>query len=335
MTTPLSTSPAGPDAGLPEQVRPAGHGLAEHGAVDAALTGSPVERPGPSLPGWTAVLTALTAGAAMGWLLWRVGALPTGLAGHSLLPAPPARADRRGLWSGALLAASVAAFAVGGITRGRPGSVWLLTRHGAYRGTVRTTGLLWISPLLTRRRIDVSLRHWRSRPIDAVDANGTPLQVSVFLVWRVRDTAKASFAVDDHHLFVREEVEAAVARSVSRHPADDFRGAAPTLRDNERLAEHLTRLVANDLRAIGIEVFSASPVRIDYAPEVAAAMRRSRIAALEAKHRRAVFDDVLATVGETVRGLTERGLAELDTYERTSLVRDLTVALCTAVPDKP
>ncbi|MEV6007205.1 SPFH domain-containing protein [Streptomyces sp. NPDC051976] len=334
MTRPLSASPA-TDAGLPEQAGPAGPGPAEHGAVEASLAGAPAERPGPCLPGWTAVLTALVAGAAMGWLLWRAGALPTRVAGHGLLPLPRARADRRALWSGALVAASVAAFAVGGITRGRPGSVWLLTRHGAYRGTVRTTGLLWISPLLTRRRIDVSLRHWRSRPIDAVDAHGTPLQVSVFLVWRVRDTAKASFGVDDHHLFLREEVEAAVARTVSRHPADDFRGAAPTLRDNERLAEYLTRLVANDLRAIGVEVFSVSPVRIDYAPEVAAAMSRTRIAALEARHRRAVLDDVLATVAETVRGLSERGLAQLDDYERTSLVRDLTVALCTAAPSKP
>ena len=324
MTTPLTAT----EAGL--QARPA-----QQGAAELSLTGSPAERPGPCLPGWIAVLGALAAGAAASWLLWRCGVLPTRAAGHALLPRPPARGDARGLWSGVLLTLALAAFAVGGITRGRPGSVWVLTRHGAYRGTVRRTGLLWIGPLLTRRRIDVSLRHWRSRPIDAVDANGTPLQVSVFLVWRVRDTAKASFAVDDHNLFVREEVEAAVARSVSRHPADDFRGGAPTLRDSERLADHLTKLVSHDLRQIGIEVFSATPVRIDYAPEFAAAMRRSRIAALEAKHRRAVLDDVLATVADTVRGLTERGLAQLDDYERTSLVRDLTVALCTTVPKKP
>jgi hypothetical protein len=332
VTTPSTVSAAG----LPEQTRPGTHST-ETPAAPTAAQPELVERPGHCLPGWTAGLTLFIAALGVCWLLWRAGVLPTGIHGRPLLPAPrggSAGGSAGGLWSGVLLLAAVAAFAVGGLTRGRNGSVWVLTRHGAYRGTVRRTGLLWISPLLTRRRLDVSLRHWRSRPIDAVDANGTPLQISVLLVWRVRDTAKAAFAVDDHNRFLREQVEAAVALAVSRHPADDFRGAAPTLRDSERLGDHLTRLIAADQRPVGIEVFSATPVRLDYAPEVAAAMRRAQIAALDAKHRRAVLDDVLATVAETVRGITERGLVQLDDYERKALVRDLTVALCTTVPKK-
>jgi hypothetical protein len=329
VTTPSTAA----EAGLPVQARAAAYTPDATGPADAVQP-ERVERPGHGLPGWTATLTLLAAAGGAGWLLWRAGALPTRLAGHVLLPPPHGGAGASGLWSGVLLLAALAAFAAGGLTKGRPGSVWVLTRHGSYQGTVRRTGLLWISPLLTRRRIDVSLRHWRSRPIDAVDANGTPLQVSVLLVWRVRDTAKAAFAVDDHNRFLREQVEAAVAMAVSRHPADDFRGATPTLRDSERLADHLTRLIAADQRPVGIEVFSATPVRLDYAPEVAAARRRAQIAALDAKHRRAVLDDVLATVAETVRGITERGLVQLDDYERKALVRDLTVALCTTVPRK-
>lgn len=328
MTTPSTAA----GTGLPEQARPAAYSTDSHPAP--ATVPELVERPGPCLPGWTAGLTLLAAAGGVCWLLWRSGVLPADVAGRPLLPLPPGGGSASGLWSGILLLAAVAAFAAGGLSRGRNGSVWVLTRHGAYRGTVRRTGLLWISPLLTRRRLDVSLRHWRSRPIDAVDANGTPLQVSVLLVWRVRDTAKAAFAVDDHNRFLREQVEAAVALAVSRHPADDFRGTAPTLRDSERLGDHLTRLIAADQRPVGIEVFSATPVRLDYAPEVAAAMRRAQIAALDAKHRRAVLDDVLATVAETVRGITERGLVQLDDYERKALVRDLTVALCTTVPKK-
>ncbi len=56
----------------------------------------------------------------------------------------------------------------------------------------------------------------------------------MLLVWRVRDTARAVYAVDDHACFLREVVEAAVARTAARHPVDDFRGDGPTLRDCER-----------------------------------------------------------------------------------------------------
>ncbi|MBM9436715.1 hypothetical protein JT723_12760 [Streptomyces bryophytorum] len=288
---------------------------------------SPAERPGPCLPGWTAGTALLAAVAAAGWLLWRAGLLPLPPTG-GLLPDPPRDAERgSGLWSGLVLIGAVAALAACGLARGRPGRVWVLTRSGGYRGTVRRTGLLWISPLLRRRRMDVSLRHWRSRPIDAADAYGTPVQITVLLVWRIRETARAAFAVDDCTRLLREEVEAAVARALSRHPLDDFRGDAVTLRDSDRLADELGRMVAAAMQEAGVEVFSVTPVRLDYAPEVAAAMRRARIASLDARQRKAVLDDVLTAVGDTLRGITERGLVELDDYERKSLVRDLTVAL--------
>ncbi|MCZ4121803.1 SPFH domain-containing protein [Streptomyces sp. H39-S7] len=289
-----------------------------------------VERPGRCLPGWTAALTAVVAAAAGGWLLWRTGVLPERLAGRTVLPQAPAPRDLTGLWGAVLLLGALTAFAAGGLTRGRPGNVWVLTRHGAYQGSIRDTGLLWISPLLGRRRMDVSLRHWRSRAIETVDADGTPLHAGVLIVWRVRDTARAAFAIDDHARYLREQVECAVARAVSQLPVDDFRGSGPTLRDSERLGDQLTRLLAADMRPVGVEVFSAQPVRLEYAPEVAGAMRRAQVTALDARHRRAVLDDVLAAVAETVRGLTDRGLVQLDDYERKALVRDLTVAFYTA-----
>lgn len=323
MTTP-STAAA---PGLPEQP---GQDTAKTLEMTRVLPEGPTERPGPCLPGWTAGTALLAAILAAVWILCRAGLLPVPAVGD-LLPAPPADASRgAGLWSGLLVLAAVAAFAARGLARGRAGSVWVLTRHGGYRGTVRRTGLLWISPLLTRRRMDVSLRHWRSRPIDAVDAHGTPLQVTVLLVWRIRETARAAFAVDDCTRLLREEVEAAVARAASRHPADDFSGGTVTLRDCDRLGDDLARLVGGTMREVGVEVFSVTPVRVDYAPDVAPAMRRSRVASLEARQRKAVLDDVLTAVADTLRGITERGLVQLDDYERKSLVRDLTVAMLAA-----
>ncbi|MER8232917.1 SPFH domain-containing protein [Streptomyces sp. NPDC094049] len=275
-----------------------------------------VERPGPALPGWVAVLTGLTALTAAAAALWRARPLP-----HVQLP----------LWQWAALAACavVAVVSFGGLTRGRTGSAWVLSLFGRYRGSVRRTGLTWISPFVLRRRVDVRLRHWRSEPIAVVDAEGSALRVVVLVVWTVRDTARALLAVDDHLDYLREQVEAATARVLSQLPADAFRGETPTLRDTEAVGDALTRMLAAECRPVGIAVFSAQPTRIEYAPEVAAAMRRRQIAALDAKHRDSVLTGVIDAVDDTVTRLTTRGLVELDDFERQALVKDLTVAFYT------
>ncbi|MGG8405821.1 SPFH domain-containing protein, partial [Streptomyces sp. 12297] len=216
-----------------------------------------------------------------------------------------------------------------GLGRGRSGHAWVLTLFGRYRGTVRRTGLVWVSPLLLRRRVDVRLRHWRSESMPAVDSGGLALRVVVQVVWRVRDTARATLAVEDHTEYLAEQVEAATARVLSQLPADAFHEEAPTLRNAEAVGDALTRMLAADTEAVGIDVFSAQPTRIEYAPEVAAAMQRRRVAAIDAKHRDSVLSSVVDAVDDTVRRLTSRGIVELDDYERKALVKDLTVAFYT------
>ncbi len=209
----------------------------------------------------------------------------------------------------------------GGLARGRTGQARLLGLFGRYRGTVRRTGLLWVNPLLRRRRVDVRLRHWRSEAMPAADANGVPLRVVTLVVWRVRDTVRAVLEVDDHETYLRECVEAALARVPVELPGGTRGGVAAT-------GETLTRLVAADAGPIGLEVFSVQPVRVEYAPEVAAAMHKRRIAALDARQRSSMLNSVVDSVEDTVTRLTMRGLVELDDYERKVLVRDLTVAFC-------
>ncbi|MFI1979752.1 SPFH domain-containing protein [Streptomyces wedmorensis] len=276
-----------------------------------------VERPGPAVSGWVAVPTGLAALAGAAAALWRAG--------------PPSRGVQLPPWEWAALAGCVvvAVVSFGGLTRGRTGSAWVLSLFGRYRGTVRRTGLVWISPFVLRRRMDVRLRHWRSEPIAVVDAEGSALRVVVLVVWSVRDTARALLAVDDHLGYLREQVEAAVARVLSQLPADAFRGDTPTLRNAEAVGDALTRMLAAECRAVGVAVFSAQPTRIEYAPEVAAAMQRRQLAVLDAKHRDSVLTGVIDAVDDTVTRLTSRGLVELDDFERQALVKDLTVAFYT------
>ncbi|UUU33667.1 SPFH domain-containing protein [Streptomyces sp. CA-210063] len=292
-----------------------------------------VERPARVMPGVVGVLGGACGVAGCVLTSWWAGVLP-GLAVRALgLPAAYAGAGLGpAQWAAYAAAGALTLFGFGGLARGRTGRAWVLGLFGRYRGTVRRTGLLWVNPLVLRRRVDVRLRHWRSEPMEAVDANGVAMRVVVLVAWRVRDTARALLGIEDHERYLRECVEAAVSRVLSQLPADVSPNALvrdATLRNTEAVSEALTRLVAADAAPVGLQVFSAQPTRIEYAPEVAAVMQRRRIAALDAQHRDTVLTSVVDSVEDTVTRLTMRGLVELDDYERKALVKDLTVAFYT------
>ncbi|MGW1812775.1 SPFH domain-containing protein [Streptomyces sp. NPDC002125] len=287
------------------------------------------ERPGPVLPGWAALLTAAAGTAAGLAVLGWQGALPTAVTGRLGLGERAYDGVGLGVWAVLALLMTVVLLALCGLGRGRVGHASVLTLFGDYRGSVRRTGLLWISPLLLRRRIDVRLRHWRSDSLPAVDANGTALRAVVLVVWRVKDTARAALGVADHERYLSDQVEAALARVLSQLPADAFHEDTRTLRDAEAVGDALTRMLKADCAPAGIEVYSAQPTGIEYAPEVAAAMQRCRVAALDARHRDGVLTSVVDAVDDTVGRLTARGIVELDAYEHKALVRDLTVAFYT------
>ncbi|MEU6864077.1 SPFH domain-containing protein [Streptomyces sp. NPDC046876] len=291
------------------------------------------EHHGPVLPGWVGVGVGALALAGCLAVLWRAGVVPAAFVAAFGATPRAYHGLRATHWPPLAFLGIVALLALGGLGRGKAGHAWVLTLFGRYRGTVRRTGLTWVSPLLLRRRVDVRLRHWRSDPMPAVDAGGLALQVVVQVVWQVKDTARATLAVADHTEYLAEQVESAMARVLSQLPADAFHEDAPTLRDAEAVGDALTRMLACETEAVGIEVYSAQPTRIEYAPEVAEAMRRRRVAAIDAKHRDTVLTSIVDAVDDTVHRLTSRGLVELDDYERKALVKDLTVAFYTGRPE--
>ncbi|MFK4064853.1 SPFH domain-containing protein [Streptomyces sp. NPDC029674] len=295
-TTPLATPAARP---VPD--------------IDPAL----VERRARVLPGLAGVLGGCAGVAGCALSLWWAGVLPDVALRMTVLPRYEGAGLGAAQWASLAGSGTLGLFGFGGLARGRAGRAWVLSLFGRYRGTVRRTGLMWVNPLLLRRRVDVRLRYWRSEPMTAVDRGGVALRVALLVVWRVKDPARATLAVEDHQEYLRECLEAATARILSRLPADAFHEAAPALRDAEAVGAALTRALAVDAAAVGVEIFSVQPARVEHAPEVAEAMRRRRVAA-----------SVVDSVEDTVTRLTARGLVQLDDCERKALVKELTVAFC-------
>ncbi|CAM5242059.1 hypothetical protein STANM309S_03368 [Streptomyces tanashiensis] len=168
------------------------------------------------------------------------------------LPAAPRHATaihRPVQWGVAAPGVALALFAQGWAVSepdGRAGHAWMLpvsgdSGHGPAFGPAGRSEHGWT---VFPRRVDVRLRHWRSQPLSAVDAKGTALDVTVLVVWRVRDTVRAALGVDGHEDYLREQVEAAMARVLWRLPADAFHEDAPTLRDAEAVGEALTRMLS-------------------------------------------------------------------------------------------
>ncbi|MFE3113976.1 SPFH domain-containing protein [Kitasatospora indigofera] len=290
--------------------------LREHGAV--------------ALPGWLALFALLAGFAGVVLLLARTGVIPH----WQVLPdvrAGAARAAGRPVVALRDVAAVSGAgllilFVLAGLLANAGGETRVLTRWGRYRGTVRRTGLVWVNPLLRRRRLDVRLRHWRSEPVNAVDRTGTPIVVRLLIVWRVKDTARALLSIADHENYLREQVHAVLTRTASTLPCDSNAVPGPALRDGQWFADELTRALAAEVAPAGLEVYSVQPMALDYAPEVAESMRRRRLADLDAGLRTVLVDDAVEAAALAVRRLERATAHELDEAARSALMEHLLVA---------
>ncbi|BFV58306.1 SPFH domain-containing protein [Kitasatospora sp. CMC57] len=277
-----------------------------------------------SLPGWLALLVLLTALAGVALPLVRTGVIP------QLDALPDLRSSGTEITAPSVAAASAAGLVflatLAGLLVNAGGETRVLTRWGRYRGTVRRTGLLWVNPLLRRRRVDIRLRHWRSEPVQVADRTGTPIVVRLLIVWRVKDTARATLAIAGHEDYLREQVHAVLTRTASALPCDSNSAPGPALRDGQWFADELTRALAAEAAPAGIEVYSVQPLALDYAPEVAESMRRRRVAELDASLRTVLVDDAVEAAALAVRRLERATTHELDEAARSALMEQLLVA---------
>ncbi|MFD1661915.1 SPFH domain-containing protein [Streptomyces caeni] len=287
------------------------------------------EQPARVLPGAAGVIAGLCGLGGCAAVSWWAGLLSPAAVYTLELPAGAGAGLGPAQLAAYAGAGALGLLGFGGLARGRTGRAWVLDLFGRYRGTVRRTGLMWINPLVLRRRVDVRLRHWHSEPMAAVDANGVALRVTVLVTWRVKDSARAVLGVEDHPAYLRDCVASALARMLPQVPVEPFViREVPSLGNAEAVGDLLTRKVVADVAPAGLEVFAVQPTRIEYGPEAAARIQHRSLAALDARHRDAVLGSVADAVEDMVALLTVRGLIDVGDPERKALVKDLTVALC-------
>ena len=211
----------------------------------------------------------------------------------------------------------------------QPNQAAVITLFGEYRGSKRTEGLRWIWPWMGKNKISVRARNIHSERVKINDLRGNPIEIACNVVWRVRDTAQASFDVDDYREFVNIQIEAGLRTVGSRHPYDDFEGEEVTLRSGgEVINRELLEELNDRLKVAGIAVDEAGLTHLAYASEIASAMlKRQQADAIIAARAKIVLGAV-GMVEDALIKLSQDGIVEMDDERRANMVSNLMVVLC-------
>ena len=211
----------------------------------------------------------------------------------------------------------------------QPNHATVITLFGEYRGSERKEGLRWVWPWMMRKKISARAHNIHSERVKINDLRGNPIEIACNVVWRVADTAQASFDVDDYKEFVNIQIEAGLRTVGSRHPYDDFEGEEVTLRSGGEVINNELLVELNErLQTAGIMVDEAGLTHLAYASEIASAMlKRQQADAIIAARAKIVLGAV-GMVEDALKKLKEDDIVELDDERRAAMVSNLLVVLC-------
>jgi regulator of protease activity HflC (stomatin/prohibitin superfamily) len=234
-----------------------------------------------------------------------------------------------------VVAVLVAAWCLGGLYMLQPNQAALLLLFGSYRGTDRERGLRWANPFYTKSKISVRAHNFNSEKLKVNDKRGNPIEIAATVVWRVDDTAKASFDVENYEAYVLTQAESALRHLALSYAYDNFEEPSAagvhevTLRSG---TEEVSAALRNELQQrfaqAGIVVVDAKLTHLAYAPEIAGTMLRRQQAEAVIAARTKIVSGAVSMVEMALKGLAERGLVQLDDERRAAMVSNLLVVLC-------
>ncbi|WP_257543973.1 SPFH domain-containing protein [Sphingopyxis sp. DBS4] len=232
-------------------------------------------------------------------------------------------------WVVVILAAIAGTLILCGFYLINPNEAAAIQLFGAYKGTDRETGLRWILPWLSRKKIAVRANNVISDKIKVNDLRGNPVEMAAQVVWRVTDTAQALFDVDDYKEFVMAQIEAAVRAIGSRYPYDDIEHQEITLRGNhDEVGVELRKALIERLEVAGITVDECGLTHLAYAQEIAGAMLRRQQAEAVIAARKKLVEGAVTMVEMALTQLSEKNVVELDDERKAAMVSNLMVVLC-------
>ncbi len=221
-------------------------------------------------------------------------------------------------------------FGIIGFVIVNPNESSVLTLFGDYKGSIRKNGFWWVNPFFVKKTISLRARNLDSDPIKVNDKLGNPVMIGVVLVWKVRETYKAAFEVDDYVHFVDVQSEAAIRKLAGHYPYDNFEDekAEITLRSGgDEVNDVLENEISERLQIAGVEVIEARINYIAYAQEIAGAMLKRQQATAIVAARAKIVEGAVGMVEMALAMLSEKNIIELDDERKATMVSNLMVVL--------
>jgi hypothetical protein len=222
-------------------------------------------------------------------------------------------------------------FTLPGLITVNPNISKVMLLFGKYNGTLKQSGFFWVNPLYKRITLSLKARNFESEKIKVNDKMGNPIMISVILVWRVEDTYKASFEVDNYENFIQIQTDSAVRKLAGSYPYDHFEDerATITLSANfDDVNKSLEHEIVERLQIAGIHVVEARIGYLAYAPEIAHSMLRRQQASAVVAARHKIVEGAVGMVESALNLLSTKKIIELDEEKKAAMVSNLMVVLC-------
>src|SRR5262249_31988168 len=267
------------------------------------------------VPGFLVLVLALAAEAALVVYVLRLGDLPQGEAGPRVAWAVTA-------------VTLILVLAASGFAVLSPNQARVIQFFGRYVGSISRAGFHWTIPLTTKRGVSLRVRNFESNRLKVSDADGNPVEIAAVVVYKVVDSARAVFAVDDHVQYVAIQAEAAVRHLATSHPYESHEDNRVSLREGPQVSEELTVELRDRVQLAGIEIVESRVTHLAYAPEIAQVMLQRQQANAVVAARSRIVEGAVGMVQMALSHLANEDIVELDEERKAAMVSNLLVVLC-------
>ncbi|AXI38389.1 hypothetical protein CX649_01215 [Bacillaceae bacterium ZC4] len=228
----------------------------------------------------------------------------------------------------AIVLVVLAALLGSGLTIVQPNQANVVIFFGRYLGSIRKSGLALTVPLTIRQKVSLRVRNFNSKKLKVNDVEGNPIEIASVIVFKVIDSAKATFDVDDYEEFVEIQSEAAIRHVATKYPYDTFDDHNITLRGNaDVVSKELADELQERLNVAGVEVIEARLTHLAYSTEIASAMLQRQQAAAVLSARKKIVEGAVSMAQMAVEQLASDGTIELDEERKVNMVNNLMVAI--------